>query len=59
MRHHTHIIDKQISVADGTLCLVDLKPRRFSSDQYSILANFAEMVVRELERDQVGGMSDH
>lgn len=38
----------------GTLCVVDLKPRSFSAEMYSMLVNFADLAVQELERDQVG-----
>ncbi|KAL6775977.1 FAP402B [Auxenochlorella protothecoides x Auxenochlorella symbiontica] len=37
----------------GTLCLVDFKPRSFPPHMYAILAQFAEIVTRELERDKV------
>lgn len=39
----------------GTLCILDYKPRHFPAEQYSVLANFAEMVTRELERNKVTG----
>ncbi|PSC73115.1 kinase [Micractinium conductrix] len=41
----------------GTLCVVDLKRRSFSAEMYSLLCNFANLVVQELERD-VGGMQE-
>ncbi|KFM28790.1 Serine/threonine-protein kinase CTR1 [Auxenochlorella protothecoides] len=34
-------------------CLVDFKPRSFPPHMYAILAQFAEIVTRELERDKV------
>lgn len=37
----------------GTLCVVDMKPRRFSAGVYNTLMNFAELVVREMERERV------
>ncbi|CAK0783773.1 hypothetical protein CVIRNUC_006973 [Coccomyxa viridis] len=37
----------------GTLCLWDTKPRAFDSNSAAILANFAELVVRELEMSAV------
>ncbi|GAB4813700.1 hypothetical protein N2152v2_000746 [Parachlorella kessleri] len=35
----------------GTLCVVDLVPRSFSAEMYSLLTNFAQLAVQELERD--------
>lgn len=35
----------------GTLCVVDRKPRTFSDEQCSVLANLTEIVVREMEID--------
>lgn len=37
----------------GTLCVVDFKRRSFSAEMYSLLCNFANLVVQELERDVV------
>ncbi|WIA41989.1 hypothetical protein OEZ86_009290 [Tetradesmus obliquus] len=34
----------------GTLCILDLKPRDFSSDSCTLLAQLASMVMREVER---------
>ena len=34
----------------GTLCLTDLRPRRFSPEMLLLLVNFAELVVRQLEQ---------
>ena len=39
----------------GTLCVVDFKPRSFPAGLYNTLLNFAELAVRELERDKVRG----
>ena len=36
----------------GTLCLIDFRPRHFSSNAYSVLGNLAELVVREMEREK-------
>ena len=33
----------------GTLCVIDTKPRRFSADQTSLLADLAHIVLTELE----------
>jgi len=33
----------------GTLCVIDREPRDFSAEQKGVLANLAELVVRELE----------
>ncbi|KAL4433273.1 hypothetical protein ABPG77_003321 [Micractinium sp. CCAP 211/92] len=35
----------------GTLCVFDFKPRTFPAAQYAMLAHFAEILVRELERE--------
>ena len=35
----------------GSLCCTDLRPRRLSADNARVLANFAELVVRQLEKD--------
>lgn len=37
----------------GTLCVIDFVPRKFTSEQYQIVANFAEVATRELERQRV------
>ena len=37
----------------GTLCVVDFRPRSFPAGLYNTLMNFAELVVREMERDRV------
>lgn len=37
----------------GTLCVFDFRPRRFDAGKYAMLAHFAEIVVREMERDMV------
>ncbi|KAK9834150.1 hypothetical protein WJX81_003157 [Elliptochloris bilobata] len=36
----------------GAMCLVDTQPRRLTVDDYRVLNNCAEMVVRRLEADQ-------
>ncbi|KAJ9531495.1 hypothetical protein QJQ45_015041 [Haematococcus lacustris] len=36
----------------GSLCVIDRQPRAFGPEQGMLLANLAEMVVREIERDQ-------
>lgn len=38
----------------GTLCMLHFEPRQFSAEEYGLLAHFAEIVTRELERDWVG-----
>ena len=35
----------------GSLCCTDLRPRKLSADHARVLANFAELVVRQLEKD--------
>jgi Protein tyrosine and serine/threonine kinase len=35
----------------GTLCMVDFEPRNFPASAYQLLLNFAEIIVREIERD--------
>ncbi|KAK9814720.1 hypothetical protein WJX72_010481 [[Myrmecia] bisecta] len=35
----------------GTLCVLDYKPRTLDAEKANLLCNFAEMVVREIERD--------
>jgi len=36
----------------GTLCVADFQPRTFQAEQYSLLINYAALVVEELERDK-------
>jgi len=36
----------------GTLCVADLVPRKFKAEAYSLLINFAHLVVEELERSK-------
>ena len=38
----------------GSLCVIDMRPRSISAGLLNTLTNFAELVVREIERDQVG-----
>lgn len=35
----------------GSLCIIDNKPRTFDAESCNMLANMAEMVVREIEKD--------
>lgn len=37
----------------GSLGVLDLVPRKFPADMLNMICNFAELVVRELERDKV------
>lgn len=37
----------------GSLCIIDKVPRQLSAESCALLCNFAEMVVREIERDKV------
>lgn len=37
----------------GALFLMDTKPHRFAPEKYALLAHFAELVTRELEKDVV------
>lgn len=32
-------------------CIIDTKPRKLQAEQYKVLTNFAEMAVRQLEKD--------
>ncbi|WIA08911.1 hypothetical protein OEZ85_008329 [Tetradesmus obliquus] len=36
----------------GSLCIIDGKPRSFDAESCNMLANMAEMVVREMEKDK-------
>ena len=35
----------------GSLCVIDREPRDLDADQLNVLCNFAEVVVREIEKD--------
>lgn len=35
----------------GSLCVIDCEPRDLDADQLNVLCNFAEVVVREIEKD--------
>ncbi|GIL48868.1 hypothetical protein Vafri_5296 [Volvox africanus] len=37
----------------GSLCIIDNKPRSFDAESCNMLANMAEMVVREIEKDML------
>ena len=37
-------------------CVVDLKPRQLDTEQLALLCNFAEMAVREMEKDKLTGL---
>ena len=37
----------------GSLCIIDRKPRELEAESLNVLINFAEIVVRELEKDQM------
>ena len=36
----------------GSLCVLDHKPREFDAENCNVLCNFAEVVVREIEKDK-------
>lgn len=36
----------------GTVCIVDDRPRELEAQSLNVLINFAEVVVRELEKEQ-------
>ena len=36
----------------GSLCVLDHKPREFDAENCNVLCNFAEVVVREMEKDK-------
>ncbi len=36
----------------GSLCVIDRKPRELEAQSCNVLINFAEIVVRELEKDR-------
>mmetsp|Transcript_8938 Transcript_8938/g.19085 ORF Transcript_8938/g.19085 Transcript_8938/m.19085 type:complete len:704 (-) Transcript_8938:2515-4626(-) len=35
----------------GSLCIIDNKPRQFDAENCTMLTNFGEMVIREIEKD--------
>lgn len=37
----------------GSLCIIDRKPRELDAHSCSVLINFAEIVVHELEKEQM------
>ena len=37
----------------GALCVWDMEPREFDAENANVLCNFAEVVVRELEKDKL------
>lgn len=37
----------------GSLCVIDPKPRTFDAESCNLLCNFAEMVVREIEKEKL------
>lgn len=39
-------------VAPALSCIIDTSPREFSAENCSMLANFGEMVVREIEKER-------
>ena len=41
------------SCCTGCRCIIDKVPRQLSAESCALLCNFAEMVVREIERDKV------
>lgn len=36
----------------GSLCVIDREPRSFDAESANLLCNFAEMVVREIEKEK-------
>ena len=36
----------------GSLCVIDREPRPFDAESCNLLCNFAEMVVREIEKEK-------
>jgi len=45
------LVGSQNGLRYGTLAILDFKPRKFSAEKMALLADFTEIVVRELERD--------
>jgi len=41
------------TTSQTTSCIIDRQPRQFDAESCALLANIAEMVVREIERDKV------
>ena len=37
----------------GSLCVLDRVPRSFDAENCNVLCNFAEVVVREMEKDKL------
>ena len=37
----------------GSLCIIDRVPRQLDAEQLNVLANFAGVVVREIEKDKL------
>ena len=37
----------------GSLCIIDRKPRELEAESCNVLINFAEIIVRELEKEQM------
>lgn len=37
----------------GSLCIIDRKPRELEAESCNVLINFAEIVVRELEKERM------
>jgi hypothetical protein len=36
----------------GSLCVIDRESRKFDAESANLLCNFAEMVVREIEKEK-------
>ncbi|PSC70592.1 kinase [Micractinium conductrix] len=48
------LISSANSYRYGTLCVIDTKPHReFAAEQYNMLIQFAELCVREIEKDKL------
>ena len=37
----------------GSLCIIDRKPRTLDAESCNVLCNFAEVIIRELEKDRL------
>lgn len=42
-----------MSVAQTCRCVIDRRPRQFDAESCNLLCNFAEVVVREIEKEKL------
>lgn len=49
----TVYVEDPMTVAQTCRCVIDRRPRQFDAESCNLLCNFAEVVVREIEKEKL------